>query len=261
MTKGLVFLGAGVVLMVGGWFGWTAWQDHARETAYRDGLALVEEERFAEAMALAETQADSGHPDFDHLTAEILLAAPPPLGDGARGLDLQRRAAEAGQHRAAVKLARRLLEGAPSQEDFDRAFGYLTAAADCGMPEAHFYLGWLYAKSEHLETDLEKALDHSQIAAWSGHPEAQWNASVFFLIRYENSDDVPDSEGIQAFAWRFVSAHFGAPQGQEYLSRAESDGWFEESSFFRDAREEGKRLIVRIDPWDPLLCGFSSDFS
>lgn len=257
MTKGLISLGAVAVLMIGGWFAWHAWQDRAREAAYHDGLALIEEERYEDALALAEPYADSGDPDFDHLMAEILLAAPEPLGDEDRGIALQRRAADAGQHRAGAKLARRLLEGAPSQEDFDRAFGYLTAAAECGMPDAHFQLGWLYVKSDYLERDLDFALKHSEIAAWSGYPEAQWNVSVLIIIRYENTEDIPDSEGIRAFAWRFASAQFGVPQGRRYLDRAESEGWFDESTFFREAREEGSYLIDQIDPWGPFLCGFS----
>lgn len=261
MTKGVLSIGVVAALLVGVWFGWSAWQDRAREAAYRDGLALVEEERFEDALALAKAYAEDSDPDFDHLMAEILLAAPPPLEDEERGLELQRRAAEAGQHRAGVKLARRLLDGEPSREAFDQAFGYLTAAADCGMPDAHFQLGWLYVESDFLERDLEAALKHFEFAAWSGVDPALWNAGTIPFYLYEDGPEMPLDVTVRAIAWRLVSARFGNQEGLAFEDRL-SGGTYGENEddleVVRAARSEADRVESLISLASQLRCGFIS---
>jgi TPR repeat protein len=258
MTKASIALAGLIAAGIVGWLGWAAWQDHARETVYLDGLALVDEGRYEEALALATPYAESGDPNFDHLMAEILLAAPEPLGDDQRGLDFQRRAAEAGQHRAGARLARRILANDPSRDEFDVAYRYLTAAADCGMPDAHFQLGMVTMRSDYIEPDLLAAFYLFSVAAYSGEPTAQWNAGSAALLLFHERGEKDEVLLIHALAWRLAAAESGNPRALEYLDELNQEEGAEDDKFFQQAKLEAAKLLDLVNSFDRFQCGFVS---
>jgi TPR repeat protein len=256
MKKGFIALLILLAAGIAGWVGWTTWQDHARETAYREGLALVDEGRFEDALALAEPHAESGDPNIDHLLAEVLLSGPEPLRDETRGLELQRRAADAGQHRAGVKLARTLLKASQEPASVMSAIAYLEAAADCGMPEAHYALSAVLGDEQFGNLDLRRALDHADIAAWAGHPGAQWNAAYLIAVRRDLEGSLTDDELSYMYEWLLVAEKSGVAEARLVLNEAANDERNNFDNIF-DVFEEGvgrrEEMIVSADPYS---CGF-----
>jgi TPR repeat protein len=126
---------------------------------YHAGLRAVDEERWDDAQALADRYADTDDPDFLHLQAQISLYGPEPIFDEAEGLARQRRAAEAGHHRAAYFLAEYLYlewdSAATAPDDTaTEIFSNALFAAQCGMPGAHMILGLLYSRGVGVEKNL-----------------------------------------------------------------------------------------------------------
>eukprot|EP00985_Skeletonema_marinoi_P015006 scaffold7653_cov71-Skeletonema_marinoi.AAC.2 len=65
-----------------------------------------------------------------------------------------------------------------NNEDYERAFEYLTKAAELGDASAHYLLSLLYRKGEGVEKDEEKEVYHLVEAAIAGHPEARYNLAL-----------------------------------------------------------------------------------
>jgi TPR repeat protein len=206
MTKGSISLVVLIAVAALGWVGWTAWQDHARETAYREGLALVDEGRFKEALALAEPHAESGDPNIDHLLAQVYLNAPKPLNDESRGVMLQRRAMEAGQSRATYFLARLLLSSDPASDEGRRL---LSRLVECKMPRALLLRAKTMARESPDREKLGEALDMVRIAALTGLAEAQWGVYVVgsMIGRLDGFKD--QNLLVESAAWLVVAARNG----------------------------------------------------
>lgn len=115
-------------------------------------------------------------------------------------------AAGAGEAKAMVSLAGRLLKGDGIAKDTDRAIRLYEKAAEAGDADAMSELGLCLADGDGVAKDMDKAVDWFRKSAGQGHALAMFNLGVC----YSTGEGVAKDEG-EAFDWFIRSAQQGAP--------------------------------------------------
>lgn len=144
------------------------------------------------------------------------------LGRYEEALDVWLKGAEAGDSKAAYKLALVYEDGIVIQKDFKVSRQWFRIAADRGHPAAQFEIGSIYDFGVGVPVEPQIAADWYMRAALQGYDAAEYNLATF----YETGTGVP-KDTIEAYKL-FILA---------------SDG-----SFAELAAKGMERLKVQLDP-------------
>ncbi|NWH07917.1 MAG: sel1 repeat family protein [Alphaproteobacteria bacterium] len=114
------------------------------------------------------------------------------LGLYPEALQLWRAEAEAGNPRAAYRLAVELYDAKPgvTARNLEEAVKWYSMAAEAGEPRAQFDLGTIYENGTGVPPSLETAAKWYKAAADRGHPQAQWNIATML----ETGDGIAKDE-------------------------------------------------------------------
>ena len=209
----------GLVLIagaVGGGYAW--WRQQDLTQAYEAGRAAADADRWEEALALAQPYADRDDPRINGLLADAYINGPDSIQDIDKGLTLRRRAAEAGDMRAAYFLGKWILENEPTDAQAQEAIGYIQEAANCGMPLANYELGLEYAKGERVPLDYVHALQLLEAAAFAGVTEAYIEAGIVNAQEISKSGrDIDYAAKIKTSYWIFIAARSGNEEASKIL--------------------------------------------
>jgi TPR repeat protein len=230
---------------------------------YHAGLRAVDEERWDDAQALAVRYAETDDPNFLHLQAQIHLYGPEQLFDEAEGLSRQRRAAEAGHHRAAYFLAEYLYFQAPEESNKRVEFLAEVAqnaayAAECGMPDALYLSGILYAEGTGVEKSNIAALTLFEAAAVGGHIGAQVNAAYIAALLAEQGASLDMEFAYRSITWTYIASSNGNATAQANWQHAMQefrlDPDTDAAAAIAEITRRGEELASTIEPMDPSHC-------
>jgi TPR repeat protein len=253
----------GLVLIagaIGGGFVWWRQQDVAQ--AYEAGRAAADADRWEDALALAQPYAERDDPRINGLLADAYINGPDSIQDIDKGLTLRRRAAEAGDMRAAYFLGKWILENEPTDAQAQEAIGYIQEAADCGMPMANYTLGVAFAEGDWVKRDFNKSTYYSEKAAFADIKKAAWNASFAYANLVKLNQSMESEEGKKFLYWLFVSASKGDTKAQDSLDKMKEaliSEFGEEGPKRLDSFEmQAGRMAEKIQPAAPYNCSRSS---
>ena len=250
----------GLVLIagaVGGGFVWWRQQDVAQ--AYEAARAAADADRWEEALTLAQPYAERDDPRINGLLADAYINGPDSIQDIDKGLTLRRRAAEAGNMRAAYFLARWILENEPTDAQAQEAIGYLQEAADCGMPMANYDLGIIFSNNDYAKLDYQKAIVYSEYAAFAGVPGAAWNAGVVYAKMIKNDRSLLDAIGPKSMYWLLISKKNGDIEAKKEIEKIRgrietSEGIEYSKKWFETLNNETNQWAEGIHPLAHLEC-------
>jgi TPR repeat protein len=208
----------GLVLIagaVGGGYAWWRQQDVAQ--AYEAGRALADSQKWEEALALAQPYAERDDPRINGLLADAYINGPEPIQDIDKGLTLRRRAAEAGDMRAAYFMGMWILEHEPTDTQAQEAIGYIQEAADCGMPMANYYVGKMHENGMYFEENIEMSLRYIEVSASSGIRDAVWDAYVLSSKLAYKPDANIEVLGEKSTAWLFRANALGDKRASKII--------------------------------------------
>lgn len=215
-----VIIGLAVMVLAGS--AMMAWHWYQREVAadYRDGIAAVQDDRYAEALALALPYADQHDPRFDFLLGQIYRDGPEGIQDIDRGLTYGRAAADAGNMRSAYHLGRWLIRKEATDDAVAEGLTYLKQAADCGMPIATTYYGGLLIDGDVVEQDLKSAQTYLLPAAWHGVVEAQYFLGLALALQsLKGGHKKAELEQLSMY-WLMIAAKNDNDAAQQILDAA-----------------------------------------
>jgi TPR repeat protein len=139
--------------------------------------------------------------------------------------DLERGAAQRGNHHAEFEVGRFYREGYLSAPDYAQAIAWFNLAAAAGYGPADQYLGAMYESGQGVPVDLAQARSHYQRAAEGGVSGAiQKMGEIYRDGRGVQSDPVT------AYMWFAIGARMGASESQDsqaamksHLTQAQRD--------------------------------------
>jgi len=250
----------GLVLIagaVGGGFVWWRQQDVAQ--AYEAGRAAADADRWEDALTLAQPYADRDDPRINGLLADAYINGPASIQNIDKGLTLRRRAAEAGDMRAAYFLGRWILEHEPTEAQAQEAIGFLQNAADCGMPSANYDLGVLFADGVFIDIDIPKSIQHSEAAALASFESAAWNAAIGYArLAGQDESFLENESNIKMLYWFFWEAKNGNPEAQRILEVIEDrtiDKFNEYGELWiQEFHRMAVRWVKKIHPANAFTC-------
>jgi uncharacterized protein len=129
---------------------------------------------------------------------------PAVAAEASKDVPALRRAAEAGDAKAQLRLADDYYLGNGVEQDFEKAFEWYNRAAASGSIEAMAEVGVMYAKGLGTEKNFDKAREWSLRAADLGSVEAMYNIGA----AYDNGLGVPQDLA-KAFEWYKKAAEAG----------------------------------------------------
>lgn len=126
--------------------------------------------------------------------------------------DLQRGAAQRGNHSAEFEVGRFFREGYLSAPDYAQAMVWFNRAAAAGYAPADFYLGAMYEAGQGVPVDLTQARSHYERAADLGVSGAIHKMGEL----YRNGEGVA-VDPLTAYMWFAIGAKMGAPDSESSL--------------------------------------------
>ena len=241
---------------VGGRFAW--WRQQDVTQAYEAGQALADSQKWEEALALAQPYAGRDDPRINGLLADAYINGPDSIQDIDKGLILRRRAAEAGDMRAAYFMGRWILKHEPTEAQAKEAVVFLQEAADCGMPMANYLMGALYSKGEYVKRNYPLSIRYSERAAFAGVYKAASNAAIAYGRYYQETNPAAEEREKAMLYWIFIASKNGLTDAKdvldEFLKEVNENEQGEILKMFKDLERESIEFSKRIKNLDGLSC-------
>jgi|TARA_R110000744_G_scaffold126939_2_gene233539 TPR repeat protein len=238
----------GLVLIagaVGGGYAW--WRQQDVTQAYEAGRALADSQKWEEVLVLAQPYAERDDPRINGLLADAYINGPDSIRDIDKGLTLRRRAAEAGDMRAAYFMGKWILEHEPTDAQAKEAIGYIQAAADCGMPAANYELGTIFSSNTYVTRNYNLAIPYLEFAAVSGVSGAAWNAGIVYSRLASTDPSLMKTAGPKSMYWLLVSKRKGDADASRLLVEIQKS--IENSAGHEYARNWFEILEKETDQW------------
>jgi TPR repeat protein len=249
----------GLVLIagaVGGGFVWWRQQDVAQ--AHEAARAAADADRWEEALTLAQPYAGRDDPRINGLLADAYINGPDSIQDIDKGLTLRRRAAEAGDMRAAYFLGKWILENEPTDAQAQEAIGYIQEAADCGMPEALLNLSNVYFKAIGTERNLDVALVYAEKAGDIGVSKGAWNTFLILVLLIQEEGHSMQVYNVRLVRWLVRASMLGQKEASEQLEEIRHEIKLKDDLEAKEELEfleqETSDWVRSLHPVDPLSC-------
>ncbi len=221
------------------------------EAAARLALCFEEgrgrEASVANAVAWYQASIDGGYALAKCLMGEAYIRGSLGPADPERGIQLCLDAALDGVPSAQLTIATFYLTGEHLEQDFDKAFIWMTAAAQAGVARAQYNLAIMYENGDGTESSLNEASQWYQAAARQGYDAAllplgrlYYRASI-----EEGTGDIKGRPAEIAYFWLTI-AQYRAPTERERVLAREMLGVYRENVDPEHIAEWERRIVQEL---------------